>query len=221
MITKVYFWRINKIDIPWAILRMALDRRSLRRNKSISFWKLLGTGKGETFTPRDADPRRWGLIINIEDGALATFENSKLMKRWNKKSLDCFEGTLKPIAVHGKWSKKSPFKSEIAPIDWNGKVVAITRARIKWRKNFLFWRSVPPVTASLKAAPGLIGAIGIGEAPIGLQGTFSIWDDPKTISYFAYRGEAHKEVIAATAREKWYAEEMFGRFALVDSSGVL
>lgn len=221
MITKVYFWRINKRDIPWAILRMALDRRSLRRNKSISFWKLLGTGKGETFTPRDADPRRWGLIINIEDVALTTFENSKLMKRWNKKSLDCFEGTLKPIAVHGKWSKKSPFKSEIAPIDWNGKVVAITRARIKWRKNFLFWRSVPPVTASLKAAPGLIGAIGIGEAPIGLQGTFSIWEDPKTISYFAYRGEAHKEVIAATAREKWYAEEMFGRFALIDSSGVL
>ena len=221
MITKVYFWRINKRDIPWAILRMALDRRSLRRNKSISFWKLLGTGKGETFTPRDADPRRWGLIINIEDVALTTFENSKLMKRWNKKSLDCFEGTLKPIAVHGKWSKKSPFKSEIAPIDWNGKVVAITRARIKWRKNFLFWRSVPPVTASLKAAPGLIGAIGIGEAPIGLQGTFSIWEDPKTISYFAYRGQAHKEVIAATAREKWYAEEMFGRFALIDSSGVL
>ncbi|MEY3009113.1 MAG: spheroidene monooxygenase [Candidatus Nanopelagicaceae bacterium] len=221
MITKVYFWRINSRDIPWAILRMALDRRSLRRNKSISFWKLLGTGKGETFTPRDADPRRWGLIVNIENDALSPFENSKLMKRWNKKTLDHFEGTLKPIAVHGKWSKKNPFKSEIAPIDWNGKVVAITRARIKWRKNFLFWRSVPPVTASLKAAPGLIGAIGIGEAPIGLQGTFSIWEDPKTISYFAYRGEAHKEVIAATAREKWYAEEMFGRFALIDSSGEL
>ena len=89
------------------------------------------------------------------------------------------------------------------------------------RKNFLFWRAVPAVTASLRSAPGLIGAIGIGEAPIGLQGTFSIWEDPKTISYFAYRGEAHKEVIAATAREKWYAEEMFGRFALIDSSGVL
>ena len=52
-------------------------------------------------------------------------------------------------------------------------------------------------------------------------------EDPQGIfrengkSYFAYRGEAHKEVIAATAREKWYAEEMFGRFALIDSSGEL
>ncbi|MFM7351148.1 MAG: spheroidene monooxygenase [Actinomycetota bacterium] len=221
MTTKVYFWKIPSKQILWAILRMALDRRTLKRNSSITFWKLLGTGKGETFTPRDADPRRWGLLINIEEDALAEFENSRLIKRWNERSIDRFEATLKPIAVHGKWSKKSPFKSEIAPIDWSGKVVAITRARIKWRKNFLFWRSVPSVTKSLKSAPGLISAIGIGEAPLGLQGTFSIWEDPKTISYFAYRGQAHKEVIAATAREKWYAEELFGRFALINSSGAL
>jgi hypothetical protein len=221
MITKVYFWEISGKDIIWAIFHMAIDRRALKRNPGISFWKLLGTGKGETFTPSDADPRRWGLILNIDESSLSEFENSKLMRRWNEKATNRFEATLKPIAVHGKWSRKNPFKSEIAPIEWSGKVVAITRARIKWRKNFLFWRSVPPVTKSLKSAPGLIAAIGIGEAPIGLQGTFSIWEDPKTISYFAYRGEAHKEVIAATAREKWYAEEMFGRFALINSSGTL
>lgn len=200
---------------------MALDRRALRRNRAIKFWKLLGTGKGETFTPRDADPRRWGLLITIEETALLTFEESELMKRWKKNSTSQFAATLKAIAVHGKWSGKSPFKLEVAPIDWNGKVVAITRARIKWRKNLIFWRAVPGVTTSLKAAPGLVKAIGIGEAPIGLQGTFSIWEDPKTISYFAYRGEAHKAAIAATAREKWYAEEMFARFALVDARGEL
>lgn len=221
MTTKIYFWKVPNKRIVWAILRMALDRRALKKNHSISFWKLLGTGKGETFTPRDANPNRWGLLINIDEKCLSEFENSKLIRRWNENSTERFEATLKPIAVHGKWSRKNPFKSEIAPIDWNGRVVAITRARIKWRKNFLFWRSVPPVTMSLKSAPGLIGAIGIGEAPLGLQGTFSIWEDPKTISYFAYRGEAHKAVIAATAREKWYAEEMFGRFALISSSGVL
>ena len=221
MITRIYFWNIENSKVIWAIFRMALDRRALKRNKAIGFWKLLGTGKGETFTPHDADPRRWGLLITIEEAALNEFEGSKFMQRWNENSNSQYSATLKAIAVHGKWSKQNPFKSEVAPIDWNGKVVAITRARIKWRKNFLFWRSVPPVTASLKAAPGLIKAIGIGEAPLGLQGTFSIWEDPKTISYFAYRGEAHKAAIAATAREKWYAEEMFARFALIDSRGQL
>lgn len=221
MITRIYFWKIEGSRIIWAILRMALDRRALKGNRAIKFWKLLGTGKGETFTPRDADPKRWGLLITIDESALEAFEGSKMMQRWSKNSTAQFSATLKTIAVHGKWSRKNPFKSEVAPLDWNGKVVAITRARIKWRKNLLFWRSVPPVTASLKAAPGLIKAIGIGEAPIGLQGTFSIWEDPKTISYFAYRGEAHKAAIAATAREKWYAEEMFARFALIDSRGEL
>ncbi|MFM8961162.1 MAG: spheroidene monooxygenase [Actinomycetota bacterium] len=221
MKTRIYFWKVNRSKIIWAIFRMALDRRTLKRNPAIKFWKLLGTGKGETFTPKDADPKRWGLLITIEESALGEFESSRFMNRWNSNSESQFAATLKTIAVHGKWSGKNPFKPEVAPIDWNGKVVAITRARIKWRKNFLFWRSVPPVTASLKAAPGLVKAIGIGEAPIGLQGTFSIWEDPKTISYFAYRGEAHKAAIAATAREKWYAEEMFARFALTESSGEL
>lgn len=221
MITRIYFWDVEKSRIIWAIFRMALDRRALKQNSKIGFWKLLGTGKGETFTPRDADPRKWGLLVTIDESALEGFENSKLIRRWNANSQSQFSATLKTIAVHGKWSRRNPFKSEVAPIDWNGKVVAITRARIKWRKSFLFWRSVPPVTASLKAAPGLIKAIGIGEAPIGLQGTFSIWENPKTISYFAYRGEAHKAAIAATAREKWYAEEMFARFALIDSRGEL
>lgn len=153
MTTKIYFWRIPRKKLIWAILRMALDRRVLKKNQAISFWKLLGTGKGETFTPRDADPTRWGLLINIDEKSLTEFENSRLMRRWNANSIDKFEATLKPIAVHGMWSKKNPFKSEIAPIDWSGRVVAITRARIKWRKNLLFWRSVPPVTMSLKSAP--------------------------------------------------------------------
>lgn len=216
---RIYFWKIERRQIIWALFRMALDRRSLKRNKAISFWKLLGTGKGETFTPRDADPLRWGLLIKIESEHLADFETSPLMRRWQTRAVSSFAGTLKTIAVHGTWSRKKPFSPEIAPLDWSGRVVAITRARIKWRKSLVFWRSVPPVTASLKSAPGLINAIGIGEAPLGLQGTFSIWEDHKTISYFAYRGDAHKAVIAATSRQRWYAEELFARFALTESTG--
>jgi hypothetical protein len=99
--------------------------------------------------------------------------------------------------------------------------VAITRARIKWRKNIVFWKSVPPVTTSLHRSPGLISAIGIGEAPIGLQGTFSIWESGEAVKNFAYSGAAHKEAIKATHRHAWYAEEMFARFALIKSNGAL
>jgi hypothetical protein len=186
----------------------------------ISFWKLLGAGKGETFTPRDADPRRWGLLVVLEQDQLETLETSPLIRRWRAKSIAEFSADLSPISVHGKWSKKEPFQS-INGVDsnWNGKVAAITRARIKWRKNLIFWRSVPPVTQSLRSSPGLVSAIGIGEAPIGLQGTFSLWESGDAVRNFAYRGEAHKAAIAATHREDWYAEELFARFAVTRSNG--
>lgn len=200
---------------------MALDRRALATNQAISFWKLLGTGKGETFTPKDADANRWGLIIRIEDEALAEFESSSLLKRWNSRSISSFSATLAAISSHGSWSRKTPFPIEIEQRSWSGQVAAITRARIKTRKNLIFWRSVPPVTSSLKSSAGLISAIGIGEAPLGLQGTFSIWTDSKAIREFAYRGAAHRAAIEATEREKWYAEELFARFALIDAKGGL
>jgi hypothetical protein len=216
----VFFWKIKARYIPWAILHMGLDRLALARRSDVKFWKLLGAGKGETFTPRDADILRWGLLVVVDkDSEIA---NSKMIKRWNKKSLSQFSAQLSPISVNGAWSKKSPF-DQIPKVtnDWSGKVVAITRARIKWRKNVIFWNSVPPVTTSLHSSPGLISAIGIGEAPIGLQGTFSIWESGEAIKNFAYSGAAHKEAIKATHRHAWYAEEMFARFALIESRGSL
>ena len=221
MITVIYFWKIPRKDFLWALLHMGIDRLSLSGNKKIRFWKLLGTGKGETFTPKDADIQRWGLLITIPESELASFDSSKLVKRWHQKSLKRYQVVLKNISVQGKWSKAEPFKSDLFDPPWNGKIVALTRARIKWLKNPIFWRSVPPVTVSLKSAAGLISAIGIGEAPLGLQGTFSIWESSAAVRAFAYQGEAHKAAIAATARERWYSEELFARFAVISESGSL
>jgi len=219
---RIYFWKIPRRHIGWALIHMGLDRISLWRMNGISFWKLLGAGKGETFTPRDADPLRWGMLVVINPKDLANFETSKLLLRWRKKSNAEFSADLSPISVHGKWSRREPFTS-LTPIEknWNGPVAAITRARIKWRKNVIFWRSVPPVTHSLRNSPGLVSAIGIGEAPIGLQGTFSVWESGEAVRNFAYRGEAHKAAIEATHREDWYAEELFARFAITRSNGAL
>ena len=32
---------------------------------------------------------------------------------------------------------------DVEKLDWNGKIAAITRARIVWRKNVVFWKAVP------------------------------------------------------------------------------
>jgi hypothetical protein len=216
-VTVIYFWKIKSSNIGFALLRMALDRGALRRIKGVQFAKMLGTGKGETFTPRDADANQWGALIVIDSANLLSLDDSKLIKRWRAHSLSEVRYLLDPISSQGLWAKKNPFA--YSSVQTDGEVVAITRARIKWFQNFKFWRAVPPVTTSLHSSPGLITTIGIGEAPIGLQGTFSRWKTGADLRNFAYKGAAHQGAIAATERYNWYAEELFARFAVRDIRG--
>jgi hypothetical protein len=219
MITVIYFWQIKKVFLPVAILFMAIHKFVLKRLPGVSFVKLLGTGKGESFTPKDADPYRWGALVTIQKDNLDNLDKSKVIRGWQKIAKKEYRIILKPISVHGLWSGKQPF--EVEKFDWNGKIAAITRARIVWRKNLIFWRAVPPVTISLHQSPGLINAIGIGEAPIGLQGTFSLWESAAQLRDFAYKGQAHTQAIKATEENKWYSEELFSRFAVVQERGGL
>ena len=211
----IYLWKISARDLPFAIRAMAFDRFKLTRDKNVGFYKSIGTGKGETFTPNDADPLRWGLIAVVDD--LNSFDKSSVVVGWRKKSIDEFRAVLSPISSQGKWAGQEPFLVESQ--QWDGPIAAITRARIKWNQNFRFWSSVPPVTISLKSAPGLTHAIGIGEAPIGLQGTFSLWESAAAVREFAYRGQAHQKAIEDTSHYDWYAEELFARFAVLEQRG--
>jgi hypothetical protein len=212
-----YFWTIKPSRVVNAIFAMGFDRFFLMPDKNVSFHKSLGTGKGETFTPTDANALQWGLVAVVKD--IENFDSSIVVKRWRKNSVTEFRAVLDPISSHGKWAGKEPFAGALK--DWDGQVAAITRARIKWSQNFRFWRSVPPVTISLKSAPGLVAAIGIGEAPIGLQGTFSLWESAAAIREFAYKGAAHQKAIADTSAYNWYSEELFARFAVREVRGSL
>ena len=218
MIAVIYFWRIKPIHLPLAILHMALDRIYLRGNNKIKFYKSLGTGKGETFTPGDANALRWGLLVTLDSKDFEAFNNSVLINSWRKFSVSEYRANLQPISSRGMWAGNQPFEENQIQ-GWNGKIAAITRARIKWNLNSKFFKSVPPVTLSLKNSPGLLGAIGIGEAPIGLQGTFSRWSSAQDIRNFAYNGAAHSTVIDQTRELNWYAEELFARFAILEEHG--
>jgi hypothetical protein len=98
-------------------------------------------------------------------------------------------------------------------------VASITRARLRLSRAPGFWRAVPPVSADLARIEGLRLAIGIGEAPIGLQGTFSLWSSAAALNEFAYRRRPHLDVVRRTAPERWYTEELFARFAVRSVTG--
>jgi hypothetical protein len=75
------------------------------------------------------------------------------------------------------------------------------------------------VVADLHASPGLVLSFGIGEAPVGLQGTFSVWESDDALRRFAYGRPAHVDVVRRTAEQRWYAEELFARFRVTEAEG--
>jgi quinol monooxygenase YgiN len=212
-------WGVSTRRIPAALTRLALDHAALRRTPGLRFAKLLGTGDGRTFTLRDADPRHWALLAAWEDAASATrFERGATVTAWAARSTERLRVEMRPLASRGRWSRRCPFGAP-RPVRFDGPVAAVTRARIAPRKALTFWRAVPAVSADLRDAPGLRLALGIGEAPVGVQGTFSLWQSTAALTGFAHRREPHVEVIRRTGQERWYAEELFARFAVLDVAG--
>lgn len=217
--------RIDIFDVSksWrAMLKIAADRFKFPAKKSgLVFFRLLGTGTGQTFTSADANYHRW-VVLTVwqnQSGADA-FAKSKIIKSWLRISHNHAYLMLAPISSKGHWAKQTPFGNPI-PNRWDGPVLSITRARIKakmWRR---FQSEVPPVSNSLHSSPGLLTAFGIGEAPIGLQGTLSIWHSNRELTEFAQRASAHRVVIARTHELNWYAEELFARFAILTAHGAL
>jgi hypothetical protein len=218
-VTVAYFFTIGRKSIPFAFLSMAIDRMRSRKFTGISFSKLLGTGTGKTFTPSDADLTRWGMVVVIDKNRVADFDSSAIVTNWRKRSTSEFRAVLSPLSSHGLWAKANPFDFTAPLANPDAQIAAITRARIKWHQNFRFWGAVPPVVTDLHNSPGLITAIGIGEAPIGLQGTFSLWKSAAALRDFAYKGQAHQVAIKQTEAIGWYSEELFARFEVIELRG--
>jgi hypothetical protein len=218
-LVTLHVWGVPRRHVPAAALATARDRRALHRQPGLTFAKLLGTGAGRTFTPADADPRHWGVLACWRSAAsAASFERSALVDSWDRRREERLRVSMVPLSSKGCWSGRRPF-GEPTPQPYDGPVAALTRARIRptmWRT---FWRSVPAVAEDLSRRRGLVLRLGIGEAPVGLQGTFSVWSTTDALRGFAYSGAAHAAAIMRTRELGWYSEELFARFAVLAVEG--
>lgn len=218
-LVSLHLWGVSSRHVATAVAHMALQRRALRRLEGVRFAKLLGTGSGATFTPSDADPHHWGILASWadEDGP-ARLAGSAVGQAWERIATESATWTLRPLASRGRWAGQEPF-GRPTPARWDGPVAAITRGRIRPRMWRSFWASVPPVALDAHAGGGLTFAVGIGEAPVGLQGTFSTWTHGAAMTDFAHRRGPHRAAIDRTAQLNWYSEELFARFALLGVTG--
>jgi len=212
-----HLWRVRPGEWAGTAVRVAADRWRLRRQTGLRFGRLLGTATG--FTPRDADPSRWAMLACwADERSAAEFEAGALVRGWDRLAAETWRARLLPLSARGRWSRRRPFDPP-AGHGTDGPVAALTRARLNPLRSRRFRRAVPVVASDLAGRPGLRFALGIGEWPVGLQGTFSAWDTADALRDFAYRDGPHRDVVRRTPIEGWYAEELFARFAIVESTG--
>jgi hypothetical protein len=233
-------WRVPPRAVPGALWRMARLPRALRRAGDVGFVKLLGTGRGSGFGVAAGDPCRWA--------ALTVWTASpRPLDAFDRIATARCRLTLRPIAARGRWAGREPFAPITGPDQTThgpaalsptapttrpaefgpphhrpadpGPVLVLTRARLRPSRALAFWRAIGPVAARLRDADGLLAAFGIGEAPIGFQGTVSVWAGGADVNGFAYRTPEHAEVVRATPVRRWYAEELFARLDVLDVTG--
>jgi hypothetical protein len=223
-VVTLHLWGVAPSRVPLALIRMAVDRLLLAKQPA-RFTRLLGTGRGRRFTPRDADPTHWAVLATWQNRHEAdAFERSPTVTGWRRIAREELRLVLQPVSSRGRWGGRDPFPVATARASErteqaDGPLASITRARIRPTLLRRFNDAVPTVAADLHDADGLLLGIGIGELPVGLQGTLSVWEDADSLRRFAYRGQPHAEAIRRTAELGWYSEELFARFRVLSAEG--
>jgi hypothetical protein len=212
MNVTLYIWRVPVRRLPAVAWRLATDRGRLRRTPGVVFAKLLGTGRDRRFGPGSADLTRWAALVIVRAGV-----DVPTLRRWRAMASAECQLELRTITSRGRWSGREPF--EPSGDQGEGMALALTRARLRPTRAIRFWRAIKPPAQAADRAPGLLAAFGFGEAPIGWQGTMTLWRGSADLVEFAYRHPDHRRVIERAPTERWYAEELFARFAVVRVTG--
>jgi heme-degrading monooxygenase HmoA len=209
-----------------AMAQLVAGRRSLDATPGLRFARRLGTGRGSAMG-LGADLRRWATfaVWDDEEALDAFLATSPVAAGWDRRTEEAWSVRLAPLAAHGSWGGVAPLEGTAGrPVpaggaDHDQPVAVLTRARIPVRHWPAFYRAVPAVDDHLRRSPGLLAAVGIGEAPVGLQATFSLWRSTPDMEAFAYRGSPHEDVVRRTRRHGWFREELFARFRPYRSTG--
>lgn len=199
-------------------LRFLLGRFAMGRAPGMRFLKVMGSGQEGGFGLRPS-PSHQGLVCAFEHDADADrfLAESPQLRAYREQAVDFLVVKVRATSSRGAWDGREPFAltGRLRP---GQPVAALTRASIRPAAVARFWRHSPPSERSLVLAAGCRLAVGLGEAPVLRQATFSIWDDQAAMDAYARQG-AHLDAIRAAAAGGFFSESLFCRFEPVWAMG--
>ena len=219
-ITTISFFKYSSLRNKfWGLKMMQFAHKGLVNTEGLSFYRLLGSGKGKGFNPFPD----WSVycllqVWESEEAAHTFFNSSDLIEQYSERTDELFTLYMKNISAGGTWVGKNPFEKG-ADLDSTLPIAVITRATIKWNWLIRFWKYVPTSQEPLDGNEGLIYTKGIGEIPIVQMATFSLWKNFEAVKQFAYNSKQHQEAVRRTRKNEWYREELFARFQPYKSVG--
>ncbi len=219
VVTLTFFRFQGVLGRLWAFVMMGLARFPVARLPGLGFYKLMGAGTGEGFTPRP-DTRTVVILTTWPDldTAQRQVTSSDIFRRYRARADEAWTLHLSPVSSRGAWSGKAPFQPAGGPPP-PGPIVALTRATIRPAILLKFWARVPDISRAIGSDPNVIFKLGVGEVPWFHQMTFSIWPDADTMARFARADGPHAKAISAVRRGDWFAEELYARFTILAAMG--
>jgi heme-degrading monooxygenase HmoA len=202
-------------DAYYAFAQMGKGPSFLKGVDGLVAVKMMGTGSGNGFSIVPNLKRyAFFMVWDSEQKADQFLKDRQYLEFYNSQASSKLIVKLRPTKTHGNWSGENPLLPSNAE-KANALIAVLTRATIRPAKLLDFWWNVPTVSKFMSDADGVLYRIGVGEYPLFMQATFSIWASKEVLMKAAYANTAHAEAVRKTRERNWYAEEMFTRFEVL------
>jgi len=212
----------------WGWMRLVQGPATLKDVPGLLFAKVMGSGHGGGFGLRPSGSHQ-GLVCLFEDQRAAEeFCLGDQVRSIVDHAREHWLSMMTITSARGQWDQQSwgvtpsdclvSSAGDHEPDVPRGPVAVLTRGTIRPAKALAFWRYSPPAQKELSQTTGCYLAIGLGEAPLLRQCTFSLWSDVDAMVAYAHTG-AHQVAINAAYKNDYFAESMFVRMRVLSMTG--
>lgn len=219
-LVTISFFKYKGTNILWALKEMQMAKKPLSETPGLNFFKLMGSGGGNGFSLKpDFNVYALVAVWKNKNYSKNFFRTSKVLRGFKDRSKEWWTIYMAPLKSKGYWNKLNPFLPVTSDTQYEGPVGVLTRATISPQHLLSFWKPVPAVSEILKDQDGLLFSKGIGEYPLFLQGTFSLWKSKRDVQLFTYHFQKHEDVVEKTNKIGWYNEDLFAEFKILETEG--